>query len=271
MTAYYNEIDPYCCKVLRARIADGSLPPGDVDDRDIREVSADDCRGYDQIHLFAGIGGFGYAARLAGVSDGFGILTGGFPCQPWSVAGRRGGASDDRHLWPEMLRLIREVRPQRVLGENVPGLDDAEYMALDGVLSDLEGAGYEGWPIEVPACGVDAPHVRARLWIMAVPDSERGATVRGECADAAVEGVIGRARGERGAGNAERQESDGGAGEDTCDKRFGGRMGRWADEPCIQRVADGIPKRLDRNRALGNAIVPQVAAQIMQAMAEATP
>lgn len=82
MTVYYNDIDPFCCRVLRARIADGSLPPGDVDERSIEDVTADDLRGYDQVHLFAGIGGFPLGLRMAGVPDDFPIWTGGFPCFP---------------------------------------------------------------------------------------------------------------------------------------------------------------------------------------------
>lgn len=92
------------------------------------------------------------------------IISGGFPCQPFSLAGKRKGEDDDRYLWPEMLRVIREIRPTWVLGENVPGIVN---LALDQVLSDLESEGYSAQPFIIPACGVDAPHRRDRVAIVA--------------------------------------------------------------------------------------------------------
>ena len=92
------------------------------------------------------------------------VISGGFPCQPFSLAGKRGGKDDDRFLWPEMLRVIRELRPTWVIGENVPGIVN---LALDQVLSDLEGEGYSAQAFIVPACGVDAPHKRERCCILA--------------------------------------------------------------------------------------------------------
>ena len=92
------------------------------------------------------------------------VISGGFPCQPFSLAGKRGGKDDDRYLWPEMLRVIRELKPSWVIGENVPGIVN---MALDTVLSDLESEGYFAQPFIIPACGVDAPHRRDRVAIVA--------------------------------------------------------------------------------------------------------
>lgn len=92
------------------------------------------------------------------------VVFGGFPCQPFSVAGKQGGKDDDRYLWPEMLRVIRELSPLWVVGENVPGIIN---LALDEVCASLESAGYEVQPFVIPACGVDAPHRRERVFIVA--------------------------------------------------------------------------------------------------------
>ncbi len=103
--------------------------------------------------------------RYAGQID---ILTGGFPCQPYSTAGKRLGKEDDRHLWPEMLRAIREVRPRYVVGENVAGLISWNGgLVFDEVQADLEAEGYEVWAFTLPACAVDAPHRRDRVWFVA--------------------------------------------------------------------------------------------------------
>jgi DNA (cytosine-5)-methyltransferase 1 len=97
------------------------------------------------------------------------IISGGFPCQPYSNAGKRKGKEDDRHLWPEMLRAIREIQPRWVVGENVSGLLNwSKGLVLDEIKADLEAAGFEVFPpLVLPACGVNAPHRRDRVWIIA--------------------------------------------------------------------------------------------------------
>ncbi len=155
--------------------------------------------------LFSGIGGFDLAAEWAGWANAFNceinafcrrilayqfpnavsyeditatdftiwrgrvdVLTGGFPCQPFSVAGKRRGAADDRYLWPHMLRAIRETAPRWVVGENVYGLvTQSRGLVFERVCADLEDAGYEVGTVVIPACAVDAPHRRDRLWIIA--------------------------------------------------------------------------------------------------------
>jgi DNA (cytosine-5)-methyltransferase 1 len=102
------------------------------------------------------------------------ILTGGFPCQPYSNAGKRLGKEDDRHLWPEMLRAIREIQPAWVVGENVSGLISWNGgLVFDEVQTDLEAEGYEVWPVVLPACAVNAPHRRDRVWFIAYSTGRR--------------------------------------------------------------------------------------------------
>jgi DNA (cytosine-5)-methyltransferase 1 len=103
------------------------------------------------------------------------ILTGGFPCQPYSAAGKRLGKEDDRHLWPEMLRAIREIQPMYVVGENVRGLTNWNGgMVFDEVQADLEAQGYEVLPFLLPACAVNAPHRRDRIWFVAKNTNQNG-------------------------------------------------------------------------------------------------
>lgn len=181
MAAYYNEIDPDACAVLRQCIADGLIAPGDVDSRSIVDVQTEDLRGYTQAHFFAGGGLWSVAARLAGWPDDKPLWTGSCPCQSFSVAGKRLGTDDPRHLWPHLFRLFRECRargygPPVLVGEQVSG--KAGYGWLDGVRADLATEGYACRARDIPACAVDAPHKRNRLYWIAV---EHAASVgRGE-------------------------------------------------------------------------------------------
>jgi DNA (cytosine-5)-methyltransferase 1 len=165
MAAYYNEIEPYAAQWLRNLIKAGHIADGEVDTRSIVDVAPDDIRGFTQAHFFAGIGGWSHALRLAGWPDDRPIWTGSCPCQPFSVAGKGAGVDDPRHLWPHFHRLITAVRPPVVMGEQVAG--QAGYGWLDGVRADLEAEGYASRGVDIPACAVDAPHIRSRLYWVA--------------------------------------------------------------------------------------------------------
>ncbi len=165
MTAYYNEHDPFAAAWLRELIKDGLIAPGEVDERNVEDVTGADLRGFAQVHLFAGIGGWSYALRLAGWPDERPVWTGSCPCQPFSAAGKRKGTSDPRHLWPEFRRLISECEPAIVFGEQVASKDGRLWLA--GVRADLEALGYAVGGADLCAAGVGAPHIRQRLWWVA--------------------------------------------------------------------------------------------------------
>jgi DNA (cytosine-5)-methyltransferase 1 len=164
------------------------------------------------------------------------ILSGGFPCQPFSLAGSHKGKSDTRYLWPEMLRIIKEVQPTWVLAENVYGLVTLKGgMVLETVCADLESAGFEVQPYLVPACAVGAIHKRERVWVLAYSH---------------------RFRQRRNMQKNSLQKT-------KLSKVFPPQVmpsdQKLLPTPYITGGHDGIPKRLDRIKALGNAIVPQIA------------
>jgi DNA (cytosine-5)-methyltransferase 1 len=230
------------------------------------------------LDLFSGIGGFALAARWAGIETvgfceieefprkvlqknfpgvpihrdirklngseyaGIDIITGGYPCQPFSEAGQREGEKDPRHLWPEMFRVVKQSRPAWVVAENVAG---HITLGLDQVLHDLEGEGYAARPLVIPACAVDSPHRRDRVWVVAHAEGER--------CDYGYD-----RQNKREADRAQYSPSDAGGAFGWLAER------RWPCEPAIPRVANGVSDRVDRNRGLGNAIVPQVAYEILR-------
>lgn len=170
---------------------------------------------------------------LGGGLERMHLITAGFPCQPFSLAGERRSKDDDRYLWPETFAIIKTHRPPWFIGENVPGIVD---LALDQVLSDLEGVGYAVQPFIVPACAVGANHIRRRVWIIA------NAPCAGFKGNHAARDV------------AERPASI------PCE--FSRRM------PPPRRCGknDGVTNRTHRVELIGNAIVPQVAHQILKAI-----
>ena len=169
--AYYNEIDPFAAAWLRKLIEAGHVADGEVDERDIRDVHPADLRGFAQVHMFAGIGGWSRALRLASWGDDRPVWTGSCPCQPFSQAGRGGGVTDERHLWPHFHHLIRECNPGRVYGEQVSSPDGLSWFDL--VQADLEGSGYAAAAVDICAASVGAPHIRQRLYWMADAESRR--------------------------------------------------------------------------------------------------
>jgi DNA (cytosine-5)-methyltransferase 1 len=170
--AYYNENNKDAAATLRAMIAAKLIPAGDVDTRSIVDVGADDLVGYGQVHLFAGIGGWALAARLAGWPDDRELWSFSCPCQPFSPAGKRRGFEDPRHLSPEVIRLFRARRPARGVGEQVARKDGIVWS--DRLRSDLEGIGYACRPLVIPACAVGAPHDRPRIFLATHPFGSEG-------------------------------------------------------------------------------------------------
>ena len=282
------------------------------------------------LDLFSGIGGFALAARWAGIetvqfveNEEFAqkvltknfpgvpihgdiktyrangivspfLCTGGYPCQPFSLAnaGRRRGQNDDRHLWPEMFRVIQECRPNWVLAENVTG---HIKLGLQEVLADLEGEGYQSQVFHIGALAKDAPHRRMRVWIVSNSNSglsnrkgEKICTGRNSPDNGSKDVANSKSKRVEGCGTGGEQEShthgqEGlsmceserpGAAERVTQPGLGGTLSdgisTWMDEPDIPRVGVKIPDRAKRLKAIGNAIVPQVAYEIIRHMKEVT-
>ena len=243
------------------------------------------------LDLFSGIGGFALAAQWAGMQtigfseiDDFAckvlaknfpevpnlgdiknveqiecdIITGGFPCQPFSVAGSQKAEKDDRHLWPEMFRVISLSKPSWVICENVYGL---VKLGLDNVLFDLESIGYAAQPFVLPALSKGTNHGRERVFIVAyAAGNGRNEGASGSSYETANDDCSERSDEDR---------HDEGCRRLRSGMDWGGRE-TWGGgaKPRALRVDDGLRNRVDRNRSLGNAIVPQVAFEILRCIAE---
>lgn len=270
--------------MLRQMIADGLVAPGDVDERSITEVSPDDLKTYNQCHFFAGVGGWSLALRLANWPDDRPVWTGSAPCQPFSSAGRQKGKEDERHLFPVWLELIRQRHPASVFGEQVANA--IAHGWLDDVYSGLEAEGYACGAAVLPACSVGAPHRRERLWFVA-NTTDAGLPQRGE-SQVLRPGTQPEPQRCSGNGNVDHSFQSRLEGHVGHDGRKGGRQepqrpvtpsgfwsgGEWFNcpdqksrliKPGIPLLADGFQHRRPILHALGNAIVPQVAAAFIEA------
>jgi len=256
---YYNEIEPYSAGWIRNLQQAGHIPVGCVDERSIVDVRAKDLQGVRQAHFFAGIGGWPLALKLAGWPEDEQVWTGSCPCQPFSVAGGRKGTQDKRHLWPEFRRLIEECNPAVIFGEQVASKDGRVW--LDGVHADLENLGYEVGGADLCAAGVGAPHVRQRLFWMGHSKSA---------------GQLRKVKLENCSLGADRRRPTNTRAASAGAAFWSSYEGlRCADgairraEPGTFPLAYGVPGRVGKLRAYGNAIVPQVAAEFIKAYLEA--
>ena len=163
---YFNEFESYPADWIR-----NLYPKGHVDERSICDVTPADVLGYERCHFFAGIGGWQYALELTGWPVGVPVWTGSCPCQPFSDAGKQQGDKDPRHLWPEFAALIGICKPPVIFGEQVASKIGRTW--LDGVSLDLEEMGYAVGSADLCAAGINAPHIRQRLFWVAYGNGGR--------------------------------------------------------------------------------------------------
>ena len=254
-TVAFCEIDKYCRLVLKKHWKDTKVYP------DVREITRQQ---YEQ--------------------DGCElpeVITGGFPCQPFSVAGRQKGTGDNRYLWPEMFRVIKEFKPRWIIAENVRGIINIQDgVVFENVCTDLESQGYETQTFIIPAAGVGAPHRRDRVWIVA--NSRR--TIGGQQSSRNKESIESRtsqetersADSDSVARSSEREKIMADSKrvyvqgqQDRPRQEQSRRSGWWGIEPNVGRVADGVQGRIHRLKGLGNAIIPQIAEEIGKAIVKA--
>ena len=290
MGVYYNEIDPFATVWLQKLMDAGQIPQGTIDDRSIEDIRPAELAEYTQCHFFAGIGGWAYALQLAGWPEDRHVWTGSCPCQPFSIAGKKSGVADSRHLWPAWEWHIKVNQPPTVFGEQV---DSAiRYGWLDLVSNAMEQQNYAFGSAVLPACSVGAFHIRKRLWFVA---DACGVRWRGGGQGSNASPVQGREMPQTqttGSGdvgvlaNANNTRPQRRELLPQCTREFvtgSNRVaGHWADAqwlPCRDGkarpvesgtfpLAHGISKRVGRLRGYGNAIVPQMAAAFIQSFME---
>lgn len=281
---FYNENDPRAAAWLRELARTGNIPSSDtfhVDTRSVTELKPNELFHYDQVHLFAGIGGWSLALRLAEWPDDRPVWTGSCPCQPFSVAGQRGGTGDKRHLWPEMLRLISVCQPPVIFGEQVASPLGREWLA--GVRTDLEALGYEVGAADLCAAGVGAPHIRQRLYWVADSQHTKRRQVGQHGQDEfhrndnrwqeahSEPGTRSEVRGLAFRGLAYSERARPGSIATSGSTGWGNTWLQCLDEkarrvePGIFPLAHGVPGRVGLLRGYGNAIVPQLAAEFIRA------
>ena len=290
---YVNEIDPYCAQWLQNLMDAGVLPAGHIDTRSIEDVTPNDLAGYTQCHFFAGLGGWIYALDLAGWPRDRPVWTGSCPCQPFSAAGKGAGFADERHLWPAWQHLIAQRKPATVFGEQVASKAVDDW--IDLVHADMEGLGYAFGSVPFPSAGIGAPHIRDRNYWLAHADGgnasaereQRGGQQRQQPADG---GAFRLADTEVMRRKGKHLHTGGrlpplGAADSRSDHGPSPLHGFWRDadwlgctdgkwrpvEPGTFPLAHGVPGRVGRLRAYGNAIVPQVAAEFIAAYMECSP
>jgi DNA (cytosine-5)-methyltransferase 1 len=287
----------FCQAIIKKNFSHAKIY-GDIRELSLQRLIADADRG-GQFHAesqkFASQEGE-QAQREPAASYKLDLLTGGFPCQPFSFAGKRRGESDDRYLWPEMLRIIRETRPRWIIGENVAGIIS---MALDQVLADLEDENYEIQPFVVPACAVEAPHRRDRVWIIAHDASDtcgkrnhRRGVYKDRGAQKRV--FLPPFQDDRGSARCQIEPDHAAPSGNPADAKSARQQGWlygpreikfWGDRAgatwleaaaALCGMDDGLSAKLDgveltaakyrveRVKSLGNAIVPQVAAEVLK-------
>lgn len=238
----FVEIDPFCQDVLRKHWPEVPIFPN------IYNVTKE-------------------ILESEGVSD-ITLISGGFPCQPYSHAGKRKGKGDNRFLWPEMLRVIREIHPRFVVGENVYGLvTNGQGLVLESIYTDLEAEGYEvAPPFVLPAAALGALHRRDRVWICAHSRYDNGSAQQGKQQEKWAEIV------DRSSRNVVPSLDKGFPEWASGDIRFPCPLVESIEDEEGERefcgVVNGVSRRVDRLRALGNAVVPQQAYPIFQTLAE---
>ena len=224
------------------------------------------------VPIFSDIKELNYETLRAKGINNIDIITGGYPCQPFSVAGRKKGEQDPRHLWPEYFRLVKELRPTWVIGENVSG---HIKQGLDTVLENLESEGYSTRTFSISASSIGANHKRERVWILAHSGrslregSKLGRENENEIRkENANQFERSSSTSQSNVANSERERLQRSEQYETHTRETSTQFPtaeqieatglHWAIEPDVGRVAHGIPNRVDRLKALGNSIVPQI-------------